>query len=105
MRKFFLAVLVVLVAMIAAVLVGPGFVDWNDQKGRLVAEFERLTGRRLTIAGDIDLALLPAPTLSAALAQSSARMSSRRSGSVPRRSCPVYAARRPACSIPSRPAA
>jgi len=64
--RFFLyglAALVVLV--IAAVLIGPSFVDWNAHKDRIAAEVRKATGRDLMIDGDVHLAVLPAPTLSA----------------------------------------
>ena len=52
-------------ALVAAALVGPSFVDWNTQKSRLATEVQKATGRQLTIEGDMSLALLPAPALSA----------------------------------------
>ena len=65
MRKVLFALLLLLVVLVAAILVAPSFVDWNGQKGRLAAQFKDLTGRDLTIAGDVSLTLLPAPALSA----------------------------------------
>jgi len=64
--RFFLYGLVALVVLvIAAVLIGPSFVDWNAHKTRLAAEVRAATGRDLTIDGDMHLAILPAPALSA----------------------------------------
>jgi uncharacterized protein involved in outer membrane biogenesis len=63
-KKLGIALLALVVVLIAAILIGPSFVDWNAQKGRITAEVEKLTGRALTIEGDISLALLPAPALS-----------------------------------------
>lgn len=64
MKKLGIALLALVVVLIAAILIGPSFVDWNAHKGRITAEVERLTGRALTIEGDISLVLLPAPALS-----------------------------------------
>jgi uncharacterized protein involved in outer membrane biogenesis len=64
-KKLGLGLVALLVILVAAVLVGPSFVDWNAQKDRITAEARKLTGRELTIDGDINLALLPAPALSA----------------------------------------
>ena len=66
MKKLAVGLLGLIVILVAAILVGPNFVDWNNQKGRITAEVERLTGRKLTIDGDLSLAILPAPAFSAA---------------------------------------
>ncbi len=66
MKKLALGLLVLIVLLVAAVLVGPSFVDWNTQKSRITAEVERLTGRKLTIDGDLSLSILPTPAFSAA---------------------------------------
>ncbi|MDD9876912.1 MAG: AsmA family protein [Magnetovibrio sp.] len=63
MKKLFgfLAGLIVLLA--AAVVVGPNVVNWNDYKGEIAQQVRDLTGRELTINGDIRIAVLPAPAL------------------------------------------
>lgn len=66
MKKLGLSLIGFVVLLIAAVLIGPSFVDWNAHKDRLTAEARKITGRELSIEGDISLALLPAPALSAA---------------------------------------
>ncbi len=66
MKKLAAGLLGLIVILVAAILIGPSFVDWNSQKGRITAEVERLTGRELTIDGDLSLAILPAPAFSAA---------------------------------------
>ncbi len=66
MKKLFVALLGLIVLLVVAVLVGPSFIDWNTQKGRITAEVERLTGRKLVIDGDLSLTILPAPAFSAA---------------------------------------
>lgn len=65
MKKGLIAVLVLLAALIAGALVAPGFVDWNRYKDRIAARLESEFGREVAIAGDLSLALLPAPALSA----------------------------------------
>ncbi len=69
MKKLGIALLGLLVLLIAAVFIGPNFVDWNEHKGRITSEVRKATGREMTIGGDISLALLPAPALSAAKVQ------------------------------------
>ncbi len=66
MKKLSVALLGLVVILVVAVLVGPNFIDWNAQKGRITAEVERLTGRKLIIDGDLSLTILPAPAFSAA---------------------------------------
>ena len=66
MKKLSIALLGLIVLLVVAVLVGPSFIDWNAQKGRITAEVERLTGRKLAIDGDLSLTILPAPAFSAA---------------------------------------
>ncbi len=66
MKKLSIALLGLIVLLVVAILVGPSFIDWNTQKGWITAEVERLTGRKLTIGGDLSLTILPAPAFSAA---------------------------------------
>lgn len=63
MRKFFGILFGLLVLVVAAVLIGPSFVNWNDYKGELARRIQEMTGRELTINGDIRIAILPAPAL------------------------------------------
>ncbi len=53
------------VILIAAILVGPGFIDWNDYRDEARALVRDATGRELIIDGDISLRLLPSPAFSA----------------------------------------
>lgn len=53
--------LVVVVA--AAVILGPGFVDWNSYKSDISAEVFKATGRTLAIDGDIQVTVIPKPTM------------------------------------------
>ncbi|BBK38980.1 cell envelope biogenesis protein AsmA [Allostella sp. ATCC 35155] len=63
MRKILIGVAAVIVLLVAAALVVPSFLDWNRYKDRIAAEAEAATGRRLTIAGDVGLRVLPFPQL------------------------------------------
>ena len=65
MKNLGIVLLGLLVVLVAAVFIAPGFIDWNAQKGRLSAEVRALTGRDLVVDGDVSLSLLPVPALSA----------------------------------------
>jgi uncharacterized protein involved in outer membrane biogenesis len=52
-----------LVLLVAAVLIGPGLVDWNQYKGDIQNQARNATGRELAINGDISITVLPAPAL------------------------------------------
>jgi len=55
-----------IVVAVAAALILPGFIDWNEYKGDITAEAHKATGRTLTINGDISLTVLPSPALKVA---------------------------------------
>jgi uncharacterized protein involved in outer membrane biogenesis len=61
LKKLLSALITLPVALVAAVLIVPSFVDWNQYRGELAAQGKALTGRDITIGGDISIALLPAP--------------------------------------------
>lgn len=63
MKKLFLGVGIVLVALLGAVLIVPSFINWNDYKPEIAAQAKKATGRALAIDGDIRIAILPAPAL------------------------------------------
>ena len=65
MKKIAIGVVALLAIAVAALVVGPSFVDWNSYKDRIAAEVRAATGRDLTIAGDLSLTLIPTPALSA----------------------------------------
>gem|GEM_PF-3497221 len=52
-----------ILAALAGVLIVPSFVDWNRYRAEIEAYAEDLTGRDVTIAGDIGFELLPTPAL------------------------------------------
>jgi uncharacterized protein involved in outer membrane biogenesis len=54
----------ILVAIVvAAILVGPGMIDWNSYKADITEQAEHFTGRKLSIDGKIEISILPAPAL------------------------------------------
>lgn len=65
MRRWALAGSLLLLLVLAGLLVAPHFVDWNRYRPQLVEIAEHLTGRPIAIEGNLDLSLLPTPTLSA----------------------------------------
>jgi uncharacterized protein involved in outer membrane biogenesis len=62
-KKILAVVAGVVLLLLIAVLVVPQFIDWNRYKGDIAAEASRLTGRDVTIGGDIGFSVLPAPAL------------------------------------------
>ena len=65
MKILLVGVIILLVAFIAAAVIGPSFINWNDHKAEIIAAVRDATGRELAIDGDISLGILPAPALSA----------------------------------------
>ena len=63
MKKLLLVIIIILGLLVAAILVGPSMVNWNNYKADLTNEVERLSGRKLTINGDIEISILPAPAV------------------------------------------
>jgi len=63
-RKLVIGLIAVVVVVLAAALIGPSFVDWNKYKPEIAERVQAATGREITIAGDLGLSILPAPTLS-----------------------------------------
>ena len=66
MKQFGAILIGLIVVAVGAVLVVPGFVDWNAYKPEITAAVEEQTGRKLTISGAIELQILPSPRLSVA---------------------------------------
>lgn len=52
-----------LALVVAAILIVPGFLDWSRYAGLIEAQAEAVTGRDVTISGDVRISLLPTPTL------------------------------------------
>ena len=63
MKKVLIGIAALVVLAVAAILVGPSFVDWNRYKPEIAARAKAATGRDLVIDGDISLSILPSPTL------------------------------------------
>lgn len=63
MKKILFGAVGLVLVLVAAVLILPGLIDWNDYKEQIAARVEALTGRTLVIAGDIRITLLPALAL------------------------------------------
>jgi hypothetical protein len=54
---------IALILALLAALVGPHFVNWSDHRAVFEAEASRLVGLNVRVAGDIDAALLPSPSV------------------------------------------
>ena len=65
MKKLAYGLLVLVALLAGAVFVLPDLIDWNAYKPRISAEVKKAIGRTLTIDGDLDLDVLPAPRLTA----------------------------------------
>ena len=66
MKKILIGFGVLLVLIVAALLIGPSFYDWNQHKQLIADEARKATGRALVIDGDISASILPMPTVSVA---------------------------------------
>ncbi|MEK9752196.1 MAG: AsmA family protein [Rhodospirillaceae bacterium] len=63
MRKIISAVVIVVILVVGAVVMLPSFIDWNQYKGMATEKVRELTGRDLSIAGAVRIAVWPAPAL------------------------------------------
>jgi uncharacterized protein involved in outer membrane biogenesis len=64
LKKFLFALIGLFVVLAAVALIVPSFIDWNVYKKEISRQVKAATGRDLVLAGDVQLALLPAPALS-----------------------------------------
>jgi uncharacterized protein involved in outer membrane biogenesis len=64
-KKLLIGILVLLLLLVGGVLVAPSLIDWNRHKDEIALRVSAATGRTLTVEGDLDLNLLPRPTLRA----------------------------------------
>jgi uncharacterized protein involved in outer membrane biogenesis len=62
-KKALFIVVGLVILVVGAALVVPGFIDWNDYKSEIAAKAREATGRRLAIDGDIGFTILPTPAL------------------------------------------
>lgn len=65
MRAVLVGIVALLLLLVAALAVGPGFVDWQAAKPRLEAELSRAVGRPVAVDGALSLSLLPRPRVTA----------------------------------------
>ena len=65
MKRIALFFAAVFVLAVAAIIVGPSFVDWNVYRDDIARAIGDATGRKVAIGGDLDLAILPNPHLRA----------------------------------------
>ncbi len=64
MKTLIYAILGFVVAGVAAVLVGPSFVNWTAYRSDIAAQLSATTGRKVVIQGDVELEMLPRPAFS-----------------------------------------
>ncbi|MGI9371832.1 MAG: AsmA family protein [Hyphomicrobiales bacterium] len=64
MRSPLLIIGVLLVMALFTALIGPFFVDWSQYRGDIEKYGREITGRNVSVAGKIDIRLLPLPHLS-----------------------------------------
>ncbi len=64
MNNLLLALAGTLILALAALFVGPYFVDWNTYRTVFEEQATRLAGRKVTVEGNVNLRLLPAPYVS-----------------------------------------
>jgi uncharacterized protein involved in outer membrane biogenesis len=65
MRKLLFGFIGIVVIAVGAALIVPSIIDWNGYKAEIASQVRQATGRELQINGDLDLAILPSPRLSA----------------------------------------
>lgn len=63
MKKILGVILGLVALLVVAVIVLPGFVDWNDYKNTIQVQLKALTGRNVVIGGDIHITILPTPAV------------------------------------------
>ena len=61
MKRALIGFFSVIVVLITALLVGPGFFDWNQYKPHAIAAIKDKTGLEVVLDGDVKVALLPSP--------------------------------------------
>ncbi len=65
MKTVLSVLLGLVVLLVAAVLIGPGLIDWTAHKDRITDQIENATGREVSIEGGVSLSLLPRPSFAA----------------------------------------
>jgi len=64
LRKLLYTFISLIVLILASLLIGPSFFDWNTYKPQIVAAVKDALGRELRIDGNLDFMILPSPALS-----------------------------------------
>ena len=63
LKKILIGFFTLILLLLAAVAIGPRLIDWNGYKGRVADAVRGVTGRELSIDGNVSLTLLPSPAL------------------------------------------
>lgn len=63
-RNISIGMAAVLVGLVAAALILPGYIDWNRFRGEIEHQASAITGRQVRIVGAIGFSMLPRPALS-----------------------------------------
>lgn len=63
MQTTLLGLAIAFILALAAALVGPYFIDWNQFRPQFEAEATRIVGAPVRVGGELDARLLPAPSL------------------------------------------
>ncbi len=66
LKKTLIGAGIILLLLIAAAVVAPGFIDWGQYRGQITRIAENFIGREISINGDISFQLIPSPHLTAA---------------------------------------
>lgn len=61
MKKIISIVFLLVLLVAGGLVLGPSMVDWNKYKPEIVSQLQALTGHEYTIAGNIELAIVPMP--------------------------------------------
>ncbi len=64
MKRLLVIVLSLILLLGGALVIGPGFVDWNQYKTQILAQLENATGHQYRVDGTLELAVLPYPHVS-----------------------------------------
>lgn len=63
MKRIVLVALPIFVLLVAALIIGPFFIDWNKYKPQIIEQAKLAAGYDVRIDGDLSLTALPLPTL------------------------------------------
>ena len=63
MNKAFFVIGFLILAVMAAIVVVPSFIDWSSYRGTFEREASRVVGREVRVGGDVQLRVFPSPYL------------------------------------------